>query len=169
MNDRANGTTLVVGCGNLLGADDGVGLAALERLRAWRLPPDVQLEDGGTWGLNLLPLIEGAERLLVLDAIDAGTAPGTVIVLEQDQIPRFLSTKLSPHQIDLREVLALAELRGTLPRETVIMGLQPERVEMSIALSPAVKTGLDDLELAVAERLVRWGHAVDPAAEVASA
>jgi hydrogenase maturation protease len=169
MSDSATGRTLVIGCGNLLGADDGVGLAALERLRHWRLPQEVQLEDGGTWGLNLLPLIESAERLLILDAIDARAAPGTLLVLENDEIPKLFSTKLSPHQIDLREVLALAELRGTLPSETVAIGLQPERVEMSTVLSPAVKAGLDDLELAVAEQLARWGHAVDPAAEVASA
>jgi len=82
---------------------------------------------------RVLQFIEEARRLLVLDAIEAGLDPGALVTLEGDEIPRFLSTKLSPHQIDLREVLALAELRGTLPEEIVAMGLQPGRVEIRLA------------------------------------
>lgn len=161
--------TLVIGCGNLLGADDGVGLVALDQLRAWDLPPEVELEDGGTWGLNLLPVIERCERLLLLDAIAAGERPGTLIALERDAIPRFLTTKLSPHQIDLREVLAIAELRGTLPAETVVLGIQPARLEMSTALSPAVAERVDDLVQLATHWLEHWGHAVQPPVEVARA
>lgn len=152
--------TLVLGCGNLLGADDGLGLAALERLRRRELPDDLALEDGGTWGLNLLPLIERADRLLLLDAVDHGRPPGSLVVLEREAIPRFLGARLSPHQIDLRDVLALAELRGTLPAETVVMGLQPERVTMSTELSPVVAANLDRLVDRVLARLAAWGHRV---------
>jgi hydrogenase maturation protease len=166
MSNATEGTTLVIGCGNLLGADDGVGLTALERLRDWDLPPDVELADGGTWGLNLLPLIEGAKRVLLMDAVKTGADPGSLTTLERDQIPRFLSTKVSPHQIDLREVLALAEFRGTLPQETVVIGIEPERIEMSADLSPAVAERVDDLVLAAVERLRTWGHRVRPPVEV---
>jgi hydrogenase maturation protease len=153
--------TLVLGCGNLLGADDGVGLAALERLRdQFRFPDDVTLEDGGTWGLNLLPMIEDCGRLLLVDAIDTGVAPASLTVLEREQIPRYLARKVSPHQIDLREVLALAELRGRLPEDTVAIGLQPERVEMATDLSPSVAERVDDLVELVVERLRAWGHDV---------
>jgi hydrogenase maturation protease len=161
--------TVVIGCGNLLGGDDGIGLVALEALRAWDLPPEVELADGGTWGLNLLPLIEGAKRLLLLDAVAAGEPPGTLIVLERDAIPRFLATKLSPHQIDLREVLAIAEFRGTLPAETVVVGLQPARLELSTTLSPAVAERVDDLVQLAAHWLEHWGHAVLPPVEVVHA
>jgi len=154
------GRTLVLGCGNLLGADDGVGIAALDRLREVALPSGVELEDGGTWGLNLLPLVESADRLLLLDAVDHGEAPGSLIVLEREEIPRFLGTKLSPHQIDLREVLALAELRGTLPGETVVIGLQPERVEMSTELSPSVAVNVPLLVERALQQLAAWGHDV---------
>lgn len=155
--------TLVIGCGNLLGADDGVGLAALERLREqFSFPPEVRLEDGGTWGLNLLPLIEESGRLLLVDAINDGAAPGTLLVLERDRLPKYFSQKVSPHQIDLREVLALAEFRGTLPAETVAIGVQPERIEMSTELSPSVAGRVPDLVNAVVARLELWGHAVRP-------
>jgi hydrogenase maturation protease len=150
------GGTVVIGLGNPLMADDGVGIAALERLRAAGAPPDVELVDGGTWGMNLLPIIEAAGRVLLMDAIDAGAPPGTLHVLERAQIPRYLATKISPHQVDLRDVLALAELRGNLPEQTVAVGLQPERVEMSCELSDAVETRLDDLVAAVTQRLAVW-------------
>ena len=153
---ESGGGTVVIGLGNPLMADDGVGIAALERLRAAGAPPDVELVDGGTWGMNLLPIIESANRVLLMDAIDAGGAPGTLHVLERAQIPRYLATKISPHQVDLRDVLALAELRGNLPEQTVALGLQPERVEMSCELSDAVHTRLDDLVAAVTQRLAVW-------------
>jgi hydrogenase maturation protease len=153
------GGTVVIGLGNPLMADDGVGLAALERLRAAGVP-GIELVDGGTWGMNLLPVIESADRLLLLDAIAAGGQPGTLHVLERARIPRYLATKISPHQVDLRDVLALAELRGTLPAETVAIGLQPARVEMSTELSDAVRARVDDLVAAVTRRLAAWGHEV---------
>lgn len=160
---EGEGRTVVIGLGNPLMADDGLGLAALERLRAAGPPADVELVDGGTWGMNLLPVIEAADRVLLLDAIDVGAAPGTLHVLERMQIPRYLATKISPHQVDLSDVLALAELRGTLPDHTVAIGLQPERVEMSCELSDAVHSHLDDLVAAVSRRLAAWGHGARPA------
>jgi hydrogenase maturation protease len=161
-SERAGGT-VVIGLGNPIMGDDGLGLAALARLQARGVAPEVELMDGGTWGMNLLPTIESADRLLLIDAIDAGGAPGTLHVLERAQLPRYLDTKISPHQVDLRDVLALAELRGTLSADTVAFGLQPEVVEMSCELSPAVLDRLDDLVTAVSRRLAAWGHEVRPA------
>jgi hydrogenase maturation protease len=152
-------TSLVIGLGNPLMADDGLGIAALERLReGWALPRSVRLVDGGTWGMNLLPLIEEAPEVLLLDAIDRGGRPGELIVLQREELPRYLGLKLSPHQIDLREVLALAELRGRLPVKLVAMGLQPIRVEMFSGLSPELECSMDQLLTAVVERLRHWGY-----------
>ncbi len=154
--------TVVIGIGNPLMGDDGIGLAALQRIQALEFVPYVERVDGGTWGMNLLQFVEESRRLLVLDAIEAGLEPGSPVTLEGDEIPRFLSTKLSPHQIELREVLALAELRGTLPEEVVAIGIQPGRVEMSERLSPAVEARLDDLVERCVERLLSWGHRATP-------
>lgn len=156
-SEGASGT-VVIGLGNPLMGDDGLGLAALERLRASGVPAGVELVDGGTWGLTLLPVIEAAARVLFLDAIDARAEPGTLHRLERAEIPRYFATRLSPHQVDLQDVLALAELRGTLPAETVAIGLQPARVEMSCELSDAVHARLDDLVAAALDRLAAWGH-----------
>lgn len=149
---------LVIGLGNPLMGDDGLGLVALERLREEGVPNGVTLADGGTWGLNLLPMIEAAHRVLFIDAVNGGMKPGQVAILEREVIPRFLQTKLSPHQIDLREVLAVAEFRGTLPAEMVVCGMEPESVEMRTELSPVAQSRLADLVTAVRVQLVAWGH-----------
>jgi hydrogenase maturation protease len=154
-----SGGTVVIGLGSPLMGDDGLGLLALEMLRRERVfdPPPL-LVDGGTWGMNLLPVIEGAERLLLVDAIRTGARPGELVVIEREALPRGLGIKLSPHQIDLQEVLALAELRGTLPREAVAIGLEPERVELGVGVSSVVERGLGALLEGIAARLHRWGH-----------
>lgn len=161
--------TVVIGLGNPLMGDDGLGLVALTRLQAGGTPPDVELIDGGTWGMNLLPTIETAHRILFIDAIDTGGAPGTLQVLERHQLPRYLATKISPHQVDLRDVLAVAELRGHLPDETVAIGLQPGALETPFELSRAVQDRLDELVTAVTRRLATWGHEVRPAGAAAHA
>ena len=155
--------TVVIGLGNPLMGDDGLGLAALERLRHYDFAPEIELIDGGTWGMNLLPVIEDADRILLLDAINIGAQPGALVVLERDQLPRYLRTKVSPHQVDLADVLALAELRGNLSPHTVAIGLQPERVEMIAELSPGIERQLDRVVATALSRLADWGYRPSPA------
>jgi hydrogenase maturation protease len=150
---------LVLGLGNPVMADDGVGIAALERLRAgYLLPREVQLADGGTWGMRLLPMLQDHSRVLFLDAIDAGKPPGTLVRLDGDAIPRGIGVgKLSPHQVDLQDVLAAAALLGRAPSQMVALGIQPERVEMWVGLSPVVEVEVDTLVAAAVECLAAWG------------
>lgn len=164
--DALEAETIVIGVGSPLMGDDGIGLAALEALRSsWSFEPELELMDGGTWGMNLLPFIESASRVLLLDAIQAGREPGDVVRLEGDAIPRFFATKLSPHQIDLKEVLALAELRDTLPEQLVVLGLEPEVVEMRSSLSPSVRDAMPELLEAVLGQLESWDYRALPLKE----
>lgn len=155
--------TVVIGLGNPLMGDDGLGIATLERLQQlWDVPAEVELVDGGTWGLNLLPVIESAERVLLIDAITIGAPPGTQVAIPRARLPRYLATKISPHEVDLRDVLALAELRGTLPEETMAVGLEPDQVVLRTGLSEPLQSGLDDLVGVVIGQLDAWGHACAP-------
>ena len=152
----------VIGLGNPLMGDDGLGLAVLEELRtSYALPSEVELIDGGTWGMNLLPLIEDADELILIDAIDVGAAAGTLVRLEHARLPRYLATKISPHQVDLRDVLGLAELRGTLPADTVALGLQPQSVELRNSLSDLLRCRVGTLAEAVVAELARRGYPAD--------
>jgi hydrogenase maturation protease len=163
MTERARAGTVVLGAGNLSMGDDGLGLAVLQRLReGWELPPEVELADGGIWGMTLLPLVEDAGRLIVVDAITAGGRPGSLVELARDELPTRYATRLSPHQVDLRDVFALASLRGTLPAEAVALGLEPLACDWGTDLSPEVSAGVDAVALRVVERLESWGHACRP-------
>ena len=119
--------------------------------------------------MRLLPLIETTRRVLVLDAINVGQDPGAIVVLEREDLPRYFSHKLSPHQIDLREVLALAELRGMLPPDVVAIGAQPERVELLAQLSPILAERVEEIAELAVSRLERWGHRCARVVEVAGA
>jgi hydrogenase maturation protease len=165
-----NRRTVVIGLGNPLMGDDGLGLVALERLRReYAIPADVELVDGGTWGMNLLPVIEDAGRVILIDAIDVGTAPGSPVRLERARLPRYLATKISPHQVDLRDVLGLAELRGTLPNDTIAVGLQPKRIALGNQLSDVLGRRVDDLVALVVQELADRGHVCERAVELAHA
>jgi len=157
MIDRAR--TLVIGLGNPLMRDDGIGLAALERLRTeWQIPDDIELVDGGTWGMYLLPLLEHAAEVILLDAIRTGAAPGTVVELRREELPLGLSHKLSPHQIDLREILAILALRDAMPEDLVAVGIEPALVEMGTELSESVLASLPVMMDRVAAQLEARGH-----------
>ncbi len=156
---------LVLGIGNALMRDDAFGVRAVETLRErYAFPPQVELVDGGTLGLDLLPLLEGVDRLLVLDALELGEPPGTVLRLEGEEVPRVLATKVSVHQMGLRDLLAVAELQGHLPGEMVIWGVQPASVEMGLELDPRVASALEDVVAGVYRELASWGAAPSKAA-----
>lgn len=160
----AHDRVLVLGLGNPVMADDGAGLAALARLQErWDTGSAVEYADGGTWGMRLLPLIQDHDRVLFLDAIHHGAVPGSPIRLEGDAIPRRLGTgKLSPHQVDLQDLLAAAALTGRLPGAMIALGVQPERIEMRVGLSPAVEAALDALVAEAVACLEAWGIACRP-------
>lgn len=148
---------VVVGLGNPLMGDDGVGLCALRQLeREWTFDDSIQLVDGGTWGLRLLPVLEGAKGIILLDAIRTGREPGTVVELRNDEIPRQLSTKLSPHEVDLRELLAVMQLRGSLPANVSAIGVEPQYVDLLDDLSPIVRSRVPDIVRLALERLRSW-------------
>lgn len=138
--------TLILGVGNLLLSDDGIGVVAAQQLQAlYAQHEDVQVVDGGTCGLDLLQYLEGTERLIVVDAAYLGQSPGAIRRLEGESVPAFLSQKISPHEINLPELLFSAKLVGIYPAQVVIFAVQPQTIETGIQLSPPVAQALDEL------------------------
>jgi hydrogenase maturation protease len=151
-------SVLVLGIGNLVMSDDGIGVRVVQQLaERYRFPAGVTVLDGGTLGLDLLPRLEGVARLLVVDAVETGRVPGTLVRLSGDDVPIVLETKLSPHQMGLKDLLAVAMLQGFAPQEMVLWGVQPERIEMSMELSPVVAAQLETLVEKVLTELTGWG------------
>jgi hydrogenase maturation protease len=150
-------TTLVLGVGNLLLSDEAVGLRVVERLVAnCELPPTVQVLDGGTLGMDLLYYLEGIENLLIIDAVETGNAPGTLIKLEDDEVPAYLSVKISPHQIGVPDMLFAAKLKEMYPEKVVLLGVQPGDLSVGLELSPEIAKQVDLLVEQAIEQLVAW-------------
>ncbi len=151
---------VVLGIGNLLWADEGFGVRAIEALaQRWQFAPQVQLVDGGTQGLYLLPLVQSATRLLILDAVDYGLPPGTLKRVENDDVPRFLGArKMSLHQTGFQEVLMLAQMTASFPSEVVLIGCQPEELEdYGGSLRPVVKVALEEALRQAVACIAGWG------------
>ena len=145
---------IILGIGNLLNTDEGVGIHAIRALQQQSSVGDFEIEDGGTLGLNLLPLIEESSHLIVLDAIDGHKEPGTLIELARDEVRLFSTIKMSQHQLLFQEVLALAQVRGHLPEHLTLIGIQPQDLQVGVDLSPTVAMVLPRL-VARAEEIAR--------------
>jgi hydrogenase maturation protease len=160
---RQDVPVVVLGMGNLLRRDEGLGIRALQRLQeCYVLPPIVRLVDGGTLGLELLSYLEDAERALVLDAALSNGAPGTLVHIRGDDVPAYFGIRTSPHEIALPDLLAVAKLRGTTPPELAVIGMHPATIELGWELSDIVASRLDDMVAAAADVLHHWGIAVVP-------
>lgn len=153
-------STLVLGIGNLLWADEGFGIRALEALhREWRFGADTRLLDGGTQGLYLLPFVEGCRRLLIFDAVDYGLEPGTLKVVRGRDVPAFMGArKMSLHQTGFQEVLAVATLRGWQPEQLVLIGVQPQVLDdYGGSLSACVANRVAEAVSTATALLADWG------------
>ena len=156
--------TLILGVGNLLMSDEGVGVHVIQKLAAdYQLPEEVQVLDGGTLGMDLLYYLEGVENLLLIDAVEARKEPGTLIRLEGDEVPAFLSIKISPHQLGVPDMLAAAKLKGNCyPQRIVLWGVQPECLELGLDLSPKVESQVETIIQNILDQLRVWGYALTP-------
>jgi len=153
---------LVLGVGNPLLGDEGLGPQVIHELQgAYRFPPEVRLLDGGTAGLSLLSEVTAVQRLLVVDAVQTGAAPGTIVLLEENALRGARRILIGPHEIGVQELLAAARFHGG-PRETVLFGIEPERMELALGLSSSVAKSLPKLMAAVIQRLASWGVEARP-------
>ncbi len=148
----------IIGVGNILLRDEGVGVHAVEALKKkFDFPEEVCLIDGGTLGLDLLPLIEGVERVLFVDAADLKKEPGTIAVFEDREIPSLLEPKLSLHHVGLSDLLFASRFMGNQPDRIALVGMQPESMEVGLDLSPTIVRRFGELLEIVVDKLREWG------------
>jgi len=145
--------TLVLGLGNTLRGDDGLGPAVVDWLNQHGLPPGVKAVDGGTPGLEMVLTLADYPRVLIVDAADLHRAPGEWMRLSAGQVQPSDQARLSLHYAGLAEALALGAELNALPAELVIYGIQPEQVDWSPGLSPAAQAAVPAVGRAVLEDL----------------
>jgi hydrogenase maturation protease len=146
--------TVVLGLGNVLHADDGAGAQAIKRLREdARVPQDVTLVEGGTLGLELHPYVWDCSRLIVIDAVDVGEAPGTVIRMTGEEL-NSLPGSASVHQLGVSDLLVALRVLAQCEPQVVLLGAQPANTEWSTELYPAIAAAMDSLVEAAIQELL---------------
>lgn len=156
-------STLILGIGNVLLTDEGVGVRALNELeRRYIFSDDVELLDGGTSGIELLRHIQSRDHLIIIDAMTCDQPPGTVFRVENQEVPAVFRTRISPHQLGLSDLLAAAMLTDSLPEHLVLFGVEPESVDIGLELTETVESSLDKLITGVVEELRNIGCSVVP-------
>ena len=153
-------SALILGVGNILLGDEGIGIRVVEELEnRFSFPEEVMLLDGGTAGIELLRYIEGRDLLILIDAMRAGLAPGTVFKVEGEDVPKRFMTKISPHQIGLSDLLAAGILSDMIPKQLVLFGVEPECLETGITISAVVEASLEKIIGAILEELEKRDYA----------
>lgn len=157
---------LVIGMGNVLMQDEGIGVRAVEALDCrYTVPDNVRLVDGGTTGIELFEPMRTADCLIVADAVNFDRPPGTLIRIADEEINAFFQTKLSNHQLGLSDLLALLKMKNETPSRVAIIGMVPHRLENRLGLSAPAAAGLEAMVGMLVQELARVGAQVTPRQE----
>ena len=133
---------LILGIGNILLSDEGIGVRVAERMQRMSLPPDVEVLEGGVKGLDLIYFIEGREKVIVVDAVKAGAPPGTLFRFTDKDLAAKKGTLRSAHGIDFSDVIAITGFMGIKPPEIIFLGIEPESLDAGMELSPLIEKNI---------------------------
>lgn len=148
----------IIGVGNILMQDEGIGPKVADILKKnYTFKPDIEIIDGGTLGLDLLPYLEKYKKILLIDVVDFGKEPGFIKILRGEEIPPYLKTKLSVHHVGVQDLLEVARLMGYMPEDLVLVGIQPEIIDLGLDLTPTLAGKLNELIEEILNILNSWG------------
>ncbi|WP_455202774.1 HyaD/HybD family hydrogenase maturation endopeptidase, partial [Kaarinaea lacus] len=146
LQDNQAQPVLVLGLGNILIQDEGIGVRVVEQLqRDYEFPAEVEVMDGGTAGMALYEHIVGRSHVIVVDAVKTGRAPGTLVKLDNEDVPAFFRNKVSPHQMALSDILAALKVGGEQLPEMVVVGIEPVILGTGLEMSEEVSGKLGAL------------------------
>ncbi|HDY87200.1 MAG TPA: hydrogenase maturation protease [bacterium] len=136
---------IVLGLGNILLKDEGVGVWIAEEIAKRSLPENVEVIDGGTASLDILISMKDVEKLIIIDALRGGEKPGTVYRLHPEDLPAISNSYMSVHQLNVLEGLILAKKTGNAPQETVIIGVEPKEIEWGLGVTSEINKKIPDI------------------------
>ncbi len=144
--DSKKADILIIGMGNVLMQDEGIGVRAAEELECrYQIPSNIEIMDGGTTGTELYEPMRGRKHLIIADAINAASPSGSLICLKDGQVPAFFQTKISNHQLGVSDLLALLQISGDQPDHVTIIGMVPHSLENKLGLSPQAEAGIENM------------------------
>lgn len=151
--------TVVLGVGNILLSDEGFGVRLVEVLsQRFHFPESVDVLDGGTLGIELMRFLDGAERLILIDAIH-GSEPGSFRIIQGEDVRLYFQEKVSLHEMGIQEVLASLVVMEKPIKEIVVIGVVPNSLEIGLDLTPIVAARIDQAVTSVIHQLQDWGFA----------
>lgn len=149
---------VVLGVGNILMQDEGFGVRAIEELsRRYAFPDNVAVLDGGTLGMELLRFIDGADRLLIIDAVNGNGLPGIFYQFNNEEVKAYFKEKVSMHELGIQDVLAALELLEKPVKDVVVLGIQPAVIDIGLELSPTVQAAVQPTVKSIIGVLDSWG------------
>lgn len=159
-NNNLDKKITILGIGNTLFSDEGVGVHVLPILEdIFKDDSSIEIIEGSTDGMKLLGPVEDAEYLIIIDAINAGKPGGTLITIKGEEIPAYFGIKMSIHQMGFQEVLMAAKMRERYPKHIVMVGMQPSSLELGVQLTEVNQNRLLELANLVKEQVIQWRDA----------
>lgn len=153
---------LVLGVGNILLTDEGIGVRVVEALeQRYQIPAEVEVMDGGTAGMELLASIANREHLILIDAVNTGAAPGTLVKLQDEEVPALFKNKISPHQLGISDLLGVLTVTGEMPEKMTLFGVVPFSLDTSTELSEPMQPLLEQLLQNTVAELAALGHTLE--------
>lgn len=148
----------VLGVGNILLTDEGLGVHVVNELDAeYEFTPPVNIIDGGTMGMELLTYMRGMTKLLLVDAINGGDVPGTVYEFPHEEMESYFTDHISVHEVGMQDILRIRALQEDPLEDAVVIGVEPESLELGLEVSDAVRAVLPDVKARVIKQLEAWG------------
>ncbi|MEH6627515.1 MAG: HyaD/HybD family hydrogenase maturation endopeptidase [Motiliproteus sp.] len=152
-------SVLVLGVGNILLSDEGIGVRVVEALeQRYEIPANLDVVDGGTAGMELLEMMSDRDQVIIIDAVNTGAAPGTVVELRGEEVPALFRTRISPHQLGISDLLGVLVVIDQMPKAMTLFGAVPYSLDTGIELTAAMQEKLEIILTFTVAELQRLGY-----------
>ena len=161
--DDYDNSIVVLGVGNILLTDEGLGVHVVKELKEnYNFTPEISLIDGGTMGMELLTYMRGMKRILLIDAINGGEAPGTVYEFPHRELEQYFTEHISVHEVGMQDILRIRAIQENPLEDAIVIGVEPESLEIGFEPSAPVQAVLPKVKERVLRVLRNWGVQVEP-------
>ena len=163
MDQIKSNPIVLLGVGNILLTDEGFGVHVVNQLREdYVFNPPITILDGGTMGMELLTYMRGMTKLLLVDAINGDDVPGTVYEFPHEEMNTYFTEAISVHEVGMQDILRIRALQEDPLEDAVVIGVEPESLELGLTLSDATQAAVEDVKARVLSVLSNWNVTASP-------
>ena len=161
--DDYENSIVVLGVGNILLTDEGLGVHVVEDLKAnYTFTPQMSLIDGGTMGMELLTYMRGMKKILLIDAVNGGEAPGTIYEFPHRELEQYFTDHISVHEVGMQDILRIRAIQENPLEDAIVIGVEPESLDVGFEPSAPVQKALPEVKDRVLRVLREWGVQIEP-------